>query len=357
MTCGGRWCRRDLALAGSSVAATLFAQDDAAINECLHKPCVCVIGAFDGVHVGHQRLLARAGELARERGLACVVVTFTPDPAQVLAPDAAPSNLMTPVTRRALIGVLTGFPVLAVEFTSELSRMDYQDFVRCVLTDAFDVRVICVGTNFCLGAGGKGNVEALGSLGQDLGFEVVAQELASTNGLPVSATRIRGLLNEGQVSSAAELLGRPHTVFGRVVHGRGEGTAFGFPTANVEVEKTLLLPREGVYAGYVTPLVDKGDDAQILAYPAAINVGHPRSFEAGSSDGQFLEATLVGFDSNIYDAAVAVSFTDFLREQRKFDNLDELEATVLGNIDWVRQHLGEGSKDAGELEGGIPLDF
>lgn len=168
MTRSGRWCRRDLALAGSSVAATLFGQDDAALNECLHKPCVCVIGAFDGVHVGHQRLLARAGELAREQGLACVVVTFSPDPAQVLAPDAPASNLMTPATRRGLIGALTGFPVLAVEFTRELSRMDYQDFIRRVLMEAFDVKVICVGINFCLGAGGKGNVEALGASAKTL---------------------------------------------------------------------------------------------------------------------------------------------------------------------------------------------
>ncbi len=345
---------RQIDFEGLEAQAVLYAADDASINECLVRPTVCVVGAFDGVHLGHRSLLERGMEEARRRHAACVVVTFDPDPAKVVCPSSEPLDLMSPATRRQVIQAQTGAPVLAVKFTKHLAGLTYDAFVDNVLRATFDLHCICVGSNFRLGAKGAGDVAALTRLGRDRGFDVVAVDLACAGGRPVSATRIRGLLREGEVDAAAELLGRPHTVFGQVVHGRGEGTSFGFPTANVVVDPSLILPREAVYAGFVS-LYDKGAN-KVLAYPAAINVGHPRSFSQQSNDTQFLEATLLGFDSNIYDARVAVSFTGFLRDPKKFASLEELEATVLGNIDQVKRALGTSARDGEDLLGGSGLD-
>ena len=350
--CCGASRQLDFERVGGS--ATLYAADAAVLNECLVKPVVCVVGAFDGVHLGHRTLLDRGMEEARRRGAACVVVMFDPDPAKVVCPSSEPLDLMSTATRRQVIQAQTGASVLVVNFTNHLASLSYDAFVNNVLRTAFDLRCICVGSNFRLGAKGAGDVAALTQLGRDRGFGVVAVDLACAGGLPVSATRIRGLLREAEVDAAAELLGRPHTVFGRVVHGRGEGTSFGFPTANVAVDPSLILPCEAVYAGFVS-LYDQGAQ-KVLSYSAAINVGRPRSFSGQSNNGQFLEATLLGFDSNIYDVRVAVSFTGFLRDPKKFASLEELEATVLGNIDQVKRALGTSARDGEDLLGGAGLD-
>ncbi len=341
-----------------AAAATLYAADEAALNECLVKPVVCVVGAFDGVHLGHRSLLDRGLAEAARRGASCVVVMFNPDPAKVVSPSAEPADLLAPDARRQIIQHETGAAVLVVDFTPELARLPYDVFVNDVLLAAFDLRCICVGSNFRLGAKGAGDVAALRELGARRGFDVCAVDLATSGGQPVSATRVRGLLREGKVEEAAELLGRPHTVFGQVIHGRGEGASFGFPTANVAVDASLILPREAVYAGYVTVgAAEAASDAPAQSYPAAINVGRPRSFSAQSNDAQFLEATLLGFDSNIYGSRVAVSFTGFLRDPKKFASLEELERTVLGNIDQVRRDLGEMPVAALDVLGGAARDF
>ncbi len=354
MAAAGAGVSHQLSFGNVAASATLYGPSDSALNECLVNPCVCVVGAFDGVHRGHRALLERGMSLAREHGGSCVVVMFNPDPAKVLSPVQEPLDLLSIDKRRDLIQELAGCCIMMVGFTRELASLAYDVFVDSVLRQAFDLRCICVGANFRLGAKGAGDVAALTRLGRERGFDVEAVDLATAGGLPVSATRIRGLLREGKVEEAAELLGRPHTVFGQVVHGRGEGTTFGFPTANVAVDASLILPREAVYAGYVS-LYDQAAQ-KTLAYPTAINVGRPRSFSRQSNDSQFLEATMLGFDSNIYGNRVAVSFTGFLRYPRKFASLEELEATVLGNIDQVRRALGTTARDGEEVLGGVGLD-
>ena len=317
--------------------ATLYATDEAALNECLDKPVVCVVGAFDGVHLGHRSLFERGLTETRRRGGSCVVVMFNPDPAKVVSPSSEPSDLLGISARRQIIQATTGASVLVVDFTARLAGLAYDDFVDSVLRKAFDLRCICVGTNFRLGAKGAGNVLALTRLGQDRGFDVAAVDLAVAGGLPVSATRIRGLLCEGKVEAAAELLGRPHTVFGLVVHGRGEGSAFGFPTANIELGAVDCLPAQGVYAALCVPLADGARQA----FPAAVNVGAPPTFSAAAAGSAFLEANLLGFSGDLYGSAVACLFMRWLRDSRPFGSLEELRQTVLGNIDWVARTFGD----------------
>ena len=205
-----------------------------------------------------------------------------------------------------------------------------------------DVRAIVVGEDFRLGARGAGTVDALRELGRADGFDVIGVELSREGDESITSTRIRGLIERGSVEDASVLLGRCHFVEGVVEHGRGEGTGFGFPTANVRVSEAACLPAEGVYAGFV--VVGRGlgtDHVGEVAYPAAINVGKPRSFSPGEEGESFLEATLLGFGGDLYGRGVCVTFVRWLRAPRRFDSVGELERTVLSNVGWVRRTLGE----------------
>ena len=257
------------------------------------------------------------------------------DPSVVLNPNHPQKLLLCDEDRLNALSSIEGVDRLVVlDFTPELAALPYERFVREKLGELMDLDVIVVGSDFCLGAGGAGTVEALSELGRVDGFDVIGMDLLDEGGSHVTATRIRGLLAEGRVEAAAGLLGRCHLVTGTVEHGRGEGTSFGFPTANVRVADGLCLPAEGVYAGYVT----YGGSV----WPAAVNVGKPRSFSPGEEGESFLEATLLGFSGDLYGAAVGVSFVRWLREPRSFSSVEELERVVLGNVSWVRATLGSG---------------
>ena len=308
----------------------------------LSEPCVLLLGYFDGMHVGHRALIARAHEEALARGDELVVVTFSPDPSAVLCPGHPQKMLLSDEGRLDALRSVEGVDrVIVLDFTSELAALSYERFVRETLGELMDLDVIVVGSDFRLGAGGAGTVDALSELGRIDGFDVIGMDLLDEGGSPVTATRIRGLLGEGRVEAAAGLLDRCHFVTGEVVRGRGEGTGFGFPTANVRVPESLCLPAEGVYAGYAV--------CDGTAWPAAVNVGKPRSFSPGEEGAPFLEATLLGFAGDLYGARVSVVFVRWLRAPRTFGSVGELERVVLGNVDWVRRTLGEKNV---ELAGG-----
>ncbi|OUO32299.1 hypothetical protein B5F85_07115 [Olsenella sp. An293] len=313
------------------------------LDQATRPRAVCAIGAFDGVHLGHRALIAQAREEADARGDELVVVTFSPDPSVVLAPSHPQRMLLDDEARLRALGSAAGVDRLVVlDFTPGLASLPYDRFVRETLGELVDLDCIVVGADFRLGAAGAGDVAALSELGRIDGFDVVGMELADEGGAPITATRIRALLAEGAVEEAAGLLGRCHYVSGTVEHGRGEGTGFGFPTANVRVGEGVALPAEGVYAGYVA--------CGGVAWPAAINVGKPRSFSPGEQGEPFLEATLLGFKGNLYGSRVSVVFARWLRAPRTFGSVEELERVVLGNVDWVRSTLGEKNVElAGEV--------
>ena len=316
-------------------------------------PWVCAIGAFDGFHVGHQALIDRARVEAAELGARVCAVTFAPDPAEVLGDAAPASRLVDPCHRPELLLRGGADAVLAFEFDGDFSMLSYDRFVREALLGLVDCRAIVVGRDFRMGAGGTGTLEALVSLGKEIGIEVIGLELLDEGGRAVTATRIRGLVREGRVEQAAGLMGRCLALTGHVEHGRGEGSSFGFPTANVITDIRNCLPEQGVYAGFVTPL----GEYPLYAYPAAINVGLPPTFQEEDPALEldavaFLEANLIGFEGDLYGSDVVVTFVRWLRDSRTFDSLEELEATVLGNIAWVRDCLGGSGIhiDEGEVE-------
>lgn len=295
-------------------------------------PCVAALGAFDGVHLGHRALVEAAVSEARRRGIPAIAATFDPDPAYVLGAPAGGADLLCAQDRVRLLLSLGLDGVLVIPFTTELAHTGYQAFVRDVLVGVAGVCSLHVGADFRMGAGGAGNVEALTKVGAELGMSVCGHELVGLGGRAVTATRTRGLIAEGSVADAACLLGRAHFVRGKVAHGRGEGGGFGFPTANIVVGAEACLPAEGVYAAFV------GDGER--AWPAAVNVGAPRSF-GGGAGAPLVEATLLGFEGDLYERELSVAFVEWLREPRSFASTDELVSTVLGNVSWVRHNLGD----------------
>ncbi len=326
-----------LAVAGARGRA-LLRKGEPALSE---GAWVCAIGAFDGLHLGHRELIRRAREEADRRGARLAALTFSPDPADVLDGPKPSSQLLSCEERQLGLLSLGADAVIALDFTRALSALSYGDFMRDVLLGTLDVRCVVVGSDFRLGAGGAGTVRALRELGRSAGFDVLGLDLLDADGAAVTATRIRGLVHAGRVEAAAGLLGRCHCVPGIVEHGRGEGTSFGFPTANVMVEASRCMPEQGVYAAYVT--LD-GANGPIGAWPAAVNVGLPPTFEGETrADGAgrvLLEANLIGFAGDAYGMGAHVTLVRWLRDSRPFSSLAELEATVLGNIEWTSRALG-----------------
>ncbi len=294
-------------------------------------PCVACIGAFDGVHRGHQELLAHARTEADALALACVAVAFDPDPTELISGSRPSSRLLETSDRVRGLLLAGADAVLLLDFTPELAATPYDAFLSTAFEGALRPVSIHVGSNFRFGRGAEGGPAELAAVASSLGVDSHCHELARSGGEHISATRIRGLVHDGRVEEAAELLGRLHFVGGVVVHGRGEGTSFGFPTANVSYSREACVPGQGVYAGFVS--------ARGSSWPAAINVGAPPSFSG--ADHSFLEANLLGFRGDLYGRRVRVSLARWLRDSRPFDSLEELERVVRGNIGWVREHLGD----------------
>jgi riboflavin kinase/FMN adenylyltransferase len=297
-----------------------------AMSRPLRQPAVA-IGNFDGVHLGHQRLLAAARQAAGSAGESAVL-TFEPHPARVLAPRLAPPLLVTPARKLELIAA-QGIDACVVEpFTTELAGWSPDWFVEELLVRGLGARHIVVGYDFTYGQKRAGNVDSLRAAGERHGFDVEVVNAVAVDGLVASSTKVREFVLEGNVAGAAMLLGRPFDVDGKVVRGAGRGRTIGVPTANVAVDGELL-PKPGVYAARVRP---EGGDTW---YDAAVNLGtNPTFVQAGALS---LEAHLLDFDADLYDSRLRVAFVARLRDERRFTAIDELVAQIRRDIASVRE--------------------
>ncbi|HEY1652300.1 MAG TPA: bifunctional riboflavin kinase/FAD synthetase [Acidimicrobiales bacterium] len=280
------------------------------------------IGAYDGVHLGHRALLRDLCARAAAAGLSSVVVTFDRHPAYVVRPDSAPKQLTGLEQKLELLADCGIDRTMVVPFDEARANETAEDFVKEVLVDQLASRLVVVGEDFHFGHGRKGNVGLLRELGAVYGFEVVGVTLTDEGSEPVSSTRIRALLAEGDVEEAARLLGRPHEVRGPVVRGDGRGgPELGFPTANVAVADDIALPADGMYAGYFS-----GTDGE--ARPAAIYVGRrPTFYEPGTAP-VLVEAHLLGFDGDLYGQPARVCFVGRVRGDARFDTAEALIAQM-----------------------------
>jgi riboflavin kinase / FMN adenylyltransferase len=282
------------------------------------------IGAYDGVHRGHQAVIARVRELAAARGLRSGLVTFDRHPASVVRPESAPA-LLCDLPQRLELLAETGLDyTLVIHFDEVRAKEAPDDFVREVLVGALGARAVVVGSDFHFGHRRLGNVALLERMGAELGFEVVGLELVGVDGRPaspegeleVSSTAIRAALGAGDLALATRMLGRPHEVRGLVVPGDGRARELGFRTANVNVPDEICLPADGIYAGwYLRP------DGR--ARPAALSLGRRPTFYE-TADVSLLEAHLLDFDGDLYGEEARVRFVARLRDEERFDSVADL---------------------------------
>jgi riboflavin kinase/FMN adenylyltransferase len=302
---------------------------------------VVTIGAYDGVHLGHRAVIAQVRARAAALGARSVVVTFDRHPASVVRPESAP-KLLTDAQQKLELLASTGVDAtLVVPFNAEQAGEAPVDFVQRVLVDALAVRGVIVGEDFHFGYKRGGNVQLLRDMAGTRDFEVLPLGLvARADGVdePVSSTAIRRALAGGDVQRAADMLGRHHELRGVVGPGDQRGRTIGFPTANVEVDASLCLPADGVYAARVT-IESSIEGAAGTTYDAAVNLGRRPTFHE-HAEHSLLEAHLLDFAGDLYGQRLRVVFHDFLRGERKFSGIDELKAQLQVDIAHARAALG-----------------
>ncbi len=277
------------------------------------------LGTFDGVHLGHRRVIQTAIDRAAELGVRSAVATFDPRPVSVIVPERAPDSLTSLARRLELLREAGVDDVLVINFTLELAARTPAEFADEVLVAQLGAAEVVVGQNFRFGHRRAGDVDMLRALGRERGFGVTIAPLFEFDGEPVSSSRIRELIRLKYVEDAARILGRSPELEGEVVRGDGRGRELGVPTANLDLSGRYVQPAEGVYAGDVV-LADG------RSFRSAISVGTNPTFD-GEREVR-VEAHLLHFDEDLYGQHVRVEFRRFLRGQLRFDSLDALIAQM-----------------------------
>jgi len=292
------------------------------------------VGVFDGVHLGHQRILERAVAIAREQRVRCVVLSFDPHPDLVLSPrfEAMPPLTPLPEKRERLLA-LGASELEILPFTRELAALAPEEFVDRALVARHHPVALVVGENFALGRGRAGNVQRLREIGAARGFEVVPVPLLELEGAPVSSTRIRGLLAAGRVAEAARLLGRRYGLTGTVVRGDAIGRTLGYPTANLRLHEERVVPGDGIYAVWARSAGEREWRA------AAMSVGIRPTF---GGQVRTLEVHVIGWSGDLLGASMEVEFAEWLRPERRFETREALIAAMDDDVAETRRRLGSG---------------
>lgn len=282
------------------------------------------VGNFDGVHLGHRRIIERLKAKASEVGGPAVVFTFDPRPDEILRPHRVPPPLTTTERKAELLGELGVDGLIVYPADAQFVQLGPRDFLDRMVRGVLRARAVVEGPHFFFGHQREGNTELLGRWCRESGvlFEVV--EPVRVDGQVVSSSGVRQLLAAGRIDEASRRLGRPYRMVGRVIHGVGRGATIGFPTANLG-EVTTLIPAEGIYAGQAV-LEDQ-------SWPAAISIGPNPTFGEGALK---IEAHLVGYEGTLYGRRIAVDFLARLRNIRRFPSVDELVAQMGRDVAIVR---------------------
>lgn len=311
----------------------------------LARPSALAIGNFDGVHLGHQALLRALLAEAQRNGQQAGLLTFDPHPATVLRPQAAHQYLTTVAERLQVVETLGLDFAVVYPFSLATAQTPARQFVASLLR-ALRLASLWVGPDFALGRGRQGDIDALGLLGQELGFALrVVQPQALASG-EVRSARIRNHLLAGEVAEATAMLGRPYRVAGLVVPGARRGRGLGFPTANLAVPEGRLLPANGVYATWVTlggelpELASRAREANSNGpgqrLPSVTNVGVRPSFDNGQ---RTVEAHLLDFQGDLYGQEITLEFVARLRPEMRFASIDALRAQIARDAEDARRVL------------------
>ena len=296
---------------------------------------VVAIGNFDGLHLGHQALLKKTVQRAKEKNGTSVALTFRPHPSQVLSPNQ-PTKLLTPFEeKREMISSCGIDVVLFVEFSKEFAHQTPAQFAQNLLSEKIGCKEVWVGEQFAFGKDRAGKVSDLVMLGKQFGFEVFPQETVFLHNKVVSSSTIRDLLRAGDVARAAEMLLRPYDLEGEVIHGDGAGKRLGFATANMRLPGRIV-PKEGIYAAHTILL--HGPLAERTAHDSVVYIGSKPTFhENGEVQ---IEAHLFDYNKELYGQRIKVVFLEWIRGDEKFENGADLIKQMLKDTKKARMILG-----------------
>lgn len=299
------------------------------------RPSAVTIGVFDGVHRGHQHLVAALCERARAEGLAAVAVTFNPHPRTVLRPGSAITYLTSLEERVELLQALGLDAVGVLAFTSELAQLSPRDFLA-LLVDELQMRLLMVGPDFALGRNRSGTIGVMRQVGEELGFRVEVAPLLAEDGEKVGSSSVRQALSEGDVGRVARLLGRPFSLRGPVVIGDRRGRRLGFPTANIAIGLDRALPEYGIYVtrAYVRE----------TAHESCTSIGIRPTFDVEPH--RTVETFILDFDEDIYGQEMRIEVLERLRGELKFESAGELVAQMHRDVEQTRAYFRRETRDA-----------
>jgi riboflavin kinase/FMN adenylyltransferase len=277
-------------------------------------PAVLTIGSFDGVHLGHQKLIACVVESARAKGVAAVALTFEPSPREILRPGQPIAYLTRLPQKLELLAELGLDETVVVPFTKELSQVQAPDFIAWVRQYLPFVE-LWEGEGFALGHGRTGNMDVLAQLGKEMGYTLQIAPTVERNGEPVSSTRVREAVMSGDMETATALLGRHYSLSGTVVPGSKRGREMGYPTANLALPPNMALPADGVYATWCyRPATGE-------TLPSVSSVGTRPTFE---DDARLVEVHILDYDADLYGETLTTHFVKFLRGQIRYEGMEPL---------------------------------
>ena len=289
---------------------------------------LATVGMFDGVHAGHRFLLDFISQEAARRNLSTQVITFTNHPLSIVRPESAPKLLSSPEQNLDLILSNGIDDIVMLDFTPELQNLSAQQFIK-LLRDNFGVTHLAMGFNNSFGNDRSLKFEDFQKIGKEAGIEIIPTPEYTDNNNKVSSSVIRRLINDGDVASASKLLGRKFSLTGKVVHGRNVGHTIGFPTANLAPEfPQQIIPAKGVYAGTVN--IDG------TTYKTMVNIGVRPTFDSQDQT-LSIEAYIDRFNGNLYDKTITINFTDRLRDEMKFNSIDQLKQQLSTDLQNLRQ--------------------
>ena len=291
---------------------------------------VVTLGNFDGIHLGHQKILERVKTEASRMGGESVVITFEPHPLKVLSPKSCPP-LLTPFRRKILLIEQSGMDVLlCIEFTKTFSEMSPSDFVKNILVEKVGAQKVIVGFNYHFGKNKKGNPQILKQIGSLFNLQVEIIDSLIIEGTTVSSSKIRELIKNGQVEKASKLLGRHYSILGKVIEGAKRGHLLGFPTANLEISEELT-PLPGVYAVEVL--------WKRQSFKGVANVGWNPTFQTEGEGKISSEVYILDFNEDIYGEEIQIDFVRRIRDEARFDSIAQLITQIQKDIEWAQENV------------------
>lgn len=300
-------------------------------NITIERPVV-TIGSFDGLHLGHLQVINNLKDVAAKRNGKSTVFTFWPHPAAVLNSESNLHLLATLDEKIELFRHANIDYLIVMPFSKDFSQITYRDFVRDILVGKLNIDTLLLGYDNRIGNGGKGGFSEVEMLSAELGFNIQKMNVMSVDSTPISSTKIRDMLTLGDVRGAASLLGRQYSLTGKVVNGNHIGCKIGFPTANLQPDACKFVPGNGVYA-ISAEISDK-------QYYGMLNIGSRPTIEAANKDIS-IEAHLFDFDGNLYGQNLTVNFIDKIRNEQKFNGIEELKSQLQTDSRMIMEMIGK----------------